>query len=74
MSFDLKNYLTEGRLQNEQVDFAAGHSDRLEKLISDLDLLVYDEYHADIFMNDNIKAAFDALVSAIKDEQVNPTI
>jgi len=74
MSFDLKKYLTEGKLQNEQVDFAAGQSDRLKELIDKLDLLVYDEYHGDVYMNDNIKVAFDALVGAIKDEQVNPTI
>ena len=74
MSFDLKKYLAEGKLQNEQVDFAAGQSDRLKELITKLDLLVYDEYHGDVYMNDNIKVAFDALVDAIKDEQVNPTI
>ena len=74
MSFDLKNYLAEGKLQNERVDFASGQSDRLKELINKLDLLVYDEYHADVYMNDNIKVAFDALVDAIKDEQINPTI
>jgi hypothetical protein len=50
MNFDLKKYLAEGKLQNEQSDFA------------------------DVYMNDNIKSAFDALVDAIKDEQTNPTI
>ena len=74
MSFDLKKYLAESKLQNEQVDFSAGHSDRLEELIGKLDYLVYDDYHADVYMNDNIKSAFDALVAAIKDEQTNPTI
>ena len=74
MSFDLKKYLVEGKLQNERVDFAANHSDRLQVLINKLDYLVYDDYHADVYMNDNIKSAFDALVDAIKDEQVNPTI
>ena len=52
----------------------AGHTDRLKELINKLDYLVYDDYHADVYMNDNIKSAFDALVDAIKDEQVNPTI
>ena len=74
MNFDLKKYLAEGKLQNEQVDFAANHSDRLQVLINKLDYLVYDDYHADVYMNDDIKSAFDALVAAIKDEQVNPTI
>ena len=74
MSFDLKQYLAEGKLKNEQVDFAANHSDRLQVLIDKLDYLVYDDYHADVYMNDNIKSAFDALVDAIKDEQTNPTI
>jgi hypothetical protein len=74
MSFDLKKYLSEGKLQNEQSNFEAGHSDRMKELISKLDYLVYDDYHADVYMNDNIKSAFDALVDAIKDEQVNPTI
>ena len=67
-NFDLKKYLAEGKLQNEQSDFEIGHSDRMKELISKLDLLVYDEYHADVYMNDNIKLAFDALVDAIKDE------
>ena len=74
MGFDLKKYLAEGKLQNEQSDFEMGHSGRMKELISKLDLLVYDEYHADVYMNDSIKLAFDALVDAIKDEQTNPTI
>jgi len=74
MSFNLKKYLAEGKLQNEQSNFEAGHSDRMKELVNKLDYLVYDDYHADVYMNDNIKSAFDALVDAIKDEQVNPTI
>jgi len=74
MNFDLKKYLAEGKLKNERVDFSANHSDRLQVLIDKLDYLVYDDYHADVYMNDNIKSAFDALVNAIKDEQTNPTI
>ena len=60
MSFDLRKYLAEGRLQNEQSN--------LEKLMDELDLLVYDKYHADVYKSDNIKVAFDALVDAINNE------
>ena len=59
MNFDLKKYLAEGKLQNEQSDFEAGHSDRMKELINKLDYLVYDDYHADVYMNDNIKLAFE---------------
>ena len=59
-NFDLKKYLAEGRLQNEQSN--------LEKLMDELDLLVYDKYHADVYKSDNIKVAFDALVDAINNE------
>jgi len=37
MSFDLKKYLSEGKLQNEQSNFEAGHSDRMKELINKLD-------------------------------------
>jgi len=50
------------------------HKSKMEELARKIDLLIYDEYHGYVYMNDNISKCFDALIDAIKEEGNNPTV
>jgi hypothetical protein len=70
MDDDLENIFRQVKRKfknlNEASEFDTNKPARIAEFLKALDLLVYDEYHAELYDSDEVKQAYDLLVKAAK--------
>jgi hypothetical protein len=70
MDDDLENIFRQVKRKfknvNEASEFDTNKPSRIAEFLKALDLLVYDEYHSELYDSDEIKQAYDLLVKAAK--------
>jgi hypothetical protein len=70
MDDDLENIFRQVKRKfknvNEASEFDTNKPSRIAEFLKALDLLVYDEYHSELYDSDDVKQAYDLLVKAAK--------
>jgi chromosome segregation ATPase len=70
MNLDIQDTTSEYDFLSEETEFIKNKPDRINSFIRELDKLV-DEYHAELYLNDDLFSALEMVVKAAKEEAMN---